>query len=66
MGQQAIADERIRSAPACDPLNAASLAFLQNVPDHEEILLVAYLSDDRQFFLNLRQHLALTARIPLP
>ena len=50
----AVADERIGGAAARDPGDAAALALLQDVPDDEEVFLVADFGDDAQLFAKLR------------
>ena len=53
---EAITNERIRRTAARDPFNALLPAILQNVPDDQEIFLVADGRDDAQLLLDLRAH----------
>ena len=50
---QAIAGERIGGAAAGDPFDAAPATFLEDVPDDEEVFLVADFSDDGELLLQL-------------
>ena len=53
---QAIANQRIRRAPPRDPFDPAIPATLQQLPNDEEIFLVAHLRDDLQLLLDLVPH----------
>ena len=51
---QAVADQRVRRAAPRDPLDAVPPARLQDVPDDQEVFLVAHVGDDAQLLLGLR------------
>ena len=55
---QAIANQAVRRAPACDPVDAAPPAFLQKIPGDEEVFLVTDFIDDAKFLHHLRAELA--------
>lgn len=45
---ECVANQRVSGAAACDPANAQRSAFLEHVPDGEEILLISNFCDDRK------------------
>ncbi len=51
---QAIANQRVRRAAACDPFDAMRAAVLQDVPHDQEVFFVADGADDAQFLFDLR------------
>src|SRR6185437_10365012 len=53
---ETIADERVRRAAACDPLDAVVSAVLKDVPNNEEVFFISNRTDDAQFLFDLRVH----------
>lgn len=55
---EAVAGEGIGGAAAGDPVDTPGAAILEQLPDVEEIIVVADGGDDAEFFLNLGEELA--------
>ena len=58
---EAIADQAVRRTAPRDPFDAATPAFLQHVPGDQEIILIANIGNDAEFFHHLR--LEIVARV---